>query len=154
MRSRANSTLIGRSCSSNHVWPSLSAGSVHAWNGKVSATVSQATSTHTTSLGVSRGMFSVSRFRYTKEDYMSERHEITCDTYGKDITRSSNSVDWRLAVRNEPVPSAGGFVTDMMIYPVIGRDLHFCSWRCLIDSDFATQIHAALAERDPATSGT
>jgi hypothetical protein len=55
---------------------------------------------------------------------------ITCDTCERDITTTGNSVDYRLAVLSQSIPSRGGIVTDMMIYPVLDRDYYFCSLNC------------------------
>lgn len=57
--------------------------------------------------------------------------EISCDECGEDITTTGNSIDWRLAIINESIPPAGDYVTDMMIYPILNKDMHFCSYRCL-----------------------
>ena len=57
--------------------------------------------------------------------------EIKCDTCGHDLTSTGNSIDWRLALTAERKPSRGGFVTDMMIYPAIKHDMHFCALPCL-----------------------
>jgi hypothetical protein len=77
---------------------------------------------------------------------MSETHKIICDTCGKNITASGNSVDWRLAVKNESVPSMGGFVTDMMIYPITNHDTHYCSWRCFVDSSLVDEAISGRAK--------
>lgn len=60
-----------------------------------------------------------------------EHHKIECDSCGKDLTTSGNSVDWRLTLRPERIPPAGGFCTDMMIYPALDRAYHFCHMGCL-----------------------
>lgn len=57
--------------------------------------------------------------------------EVTCDGCGRDLTTTGNSIDYRLALANERLPSRGGCVTDMMIYPPIKRDAHFCGMACL-----------------------
>lgn len=62
---------------------------------------------------------------------MSKTVEITCDACGNDLTSSANCVDYRLALVNERIPSAGGFVTAMCAYPAIERDVHFCNVNCL-----------------------
>lgn len=64
-------------------------------------------------------------------------HKVTCDTCGRDITSTGNSVDYRLDVVNVSLHSQRGeagemfAVTDMMIYPPLKRDHHFCDLRCL-----------------------
>lgn len=62
---------------------------------------------------------------------MSESTTITCDGCGEDITYTGNSVDWRLALVNEPIPLRGSIATDMMIFPRIEHDVHFCGLPCL-----------------------
>lgn len=57
--------------------------------------------------------------------------DITCDACGHDLTATGNSIDWRLSLTAERKPSRGGFVTDMMIYPAIKHDMHFCGLPCL-----------------------
>lgn len=57
--------------------------------------------------------------------------EITCDNCAKDLSWSTNSVDWRLSLQNQQIPSHALAVTDMMIYPSIEADAHFCGLGCL-----------------------
>lgn len=61
-----------------------------------------------------------------------EVHQISCDQCGGDLTVSGNSVDYRLALVNQKIPSNSGFVTDMMIHPPLERDCHFCRVACLV----------------------
>lgn len=56
---------------------------------------------------------------------------ITCDHCEKDITYTENATGWRLAVINEPIPSRGEVVTSAMVYPLLERDMYFCSRQCL-----------------------
>ena len=56
---------------------------------------------------------------------------IQCDACGADLTVSGNSVDWRIALRNEAIPHESGFVTDMMIYPRLKQDFYFCTIGCM-----------------------
>lgn len=69
--------------------------------------------------------------------------KIDCDTCKRDITYTGNSIDWRLAIHNEQVPSRGGSVTDMMIYPIFDSDYYFCSDRCFRDW---VKLHYGLKE--------
>jgi hypothetical protein len=63
---------------------------------------------------------------------MAKTTTVLCDGCGSDLTRTGNSVDYRLALTNEAIPSAGGFVTDMMIYPSLrDGDKYFCGLGCL-----------------------
>lgn len=62
---------------------------------------------------------------------MSKSVKITRDACGADLTTSTNSVDWRLALVNEPIPPAGGNVTAAMKYRVIEGDRYFCGIPCL-----------------------
>jgi hypothetical protein len=58
--------------------------------------------------------------------------EITCDGCGRDLTTTSNSVDYRLVLASESKPGYGsGFYTDMMVYPPVDRAHHFCDLACL-----------------------
>ena len=57
--------------------------------------------------------------------------KTVCDACDRDLTATGNCADWRLALVNQPIPSLGGVVTDMMVYPAIERDRHFCGIRCL-----------------------
>lgn len=64
---------------------------------------------------------------------MTVRTSVTCDGCGADLTWTGNSIDWRLALLNETIPHRGSACTDMMIYPAIERDTHFCRLPCLQD---------------------
>jgi hypothetical protein len=57
--------------------------------------------------------------------------QITCDGCGQDLTTTSNSVDYRLALRNEVIPNRGRAVTDIHISPSLEKDAHFCDLICL-----------------------
>ncbi|NGX57232.1 MAG: hypothetical protein K940chlam3_00118 [Chlamydiae bacterium] len=57
--------------------------------------------------------------------------EIICDSCGKDLSESDNSIDWRIALTNERIPSCGGFVTDMYICPGLKKNCHFCGLGCM-----------------------
>ena len=57
--------------------------------------------------------------------------KITCDHCGADLTFTGNSIDWRLALTNEQIPSHGGIVTDMYIQPALEKNMHFCRLHCL-----------------------
>jgi hypothetical protein len=58
--------------------------------------------------------------------------KITCDGCGRSITKTSNSVDYRLVLKCEAIPCNEGPVTDMMIHPEINQPHHFCGLSCLI----------------------
>jgi hypothetical protein len=62
---------------------------------------------------------------------MAEQHKITCDGCGADLTSTGNCVDYRLALRNESMPTRGGFVTAMGKYPAMDNNAHFCGLACL-----------------------
>jgi hypothetical protein len=58
--------------------------------------------------------------------------KIACDGCGDDLTTTGNCVDYRLALLNETIPTRGGFVTMMVMYPAIDDgDKYFCDLRCL-----------------------
>ena len=57
---------------------------------------------------------------------------IICDGCGKDLTYTGNSVDYRLALVSQPMPSKGGGAASYrLIYPAIKSTKHFCGLRCL-----------------------
>lgn len=62
---------------------------------------------------------------------MPEFHKITCDQCERDITTTGNSVDYRIILASQPIPSRGGIVTDMMIYPQLDKKRFFCRTSCL-----------------------
>lgn len=57
--------------------------------------------------------------------------KIICDSCDRDITYTGNSIDYRLALKNERIQSKEGAVTDMMVYPILDDDLYFCGKGCL-----------------------
>jgi hypothetical protein len=59
--------------------------------------------------------------------------KITCDRCEADLTTTGNCEDYRLALVNERVPSRGGATTDMIVYPLINVDMHFCGLTCLTE---------------------
>lgn len=62
---------------------------------------------------------------------MTSQTKITCDGCGNDLTSTGNSIDYRLLLANERLPIRGTTCTDMMIYPPIEGDAHFCGLWCL-----------------------
>lgn len=63
---------------------------------------------------------------------------IICDACGSDLTRTGNSVDYRLVVTSEGIPSGGGAVTDWGASPPVKRAYHFCGLKCLRDSELVS----------------
>lgn len=60
------------------------------------------------------------------------KQEITCDNCGGYLSKTSNSIDYRLRLSDEMIPCNSGAVTDMMIYPSLkDGDCHFCGLGCL-----------------------
>jgi hypothetical protein len=57
--------------------------------------------------------------------------QITCDGCGQDLTTTGNSVDYRLALRNEEIPIGYDTVTDYHIYPPLEKNAYFCNLNCL-----------------------
>ena len=55
---------------------------------------------------------------------------IKCDTCQTDLKYSSNCVDYRIHLGSQEMPSQGGAVTAMMIYPPV-KESDFCSVNCL-----------------------
>lgn len=62
---------------------------------------------------------------------MSETRRVVCDRCGRDLTETGNCEGYRIVLMSEPIPSGGGAVTLMAVYPQIARPLHFCSVECL-----------------------
>ncbi len=56
---------------------------------------------------------------------------ILCDNCERDLSSSGNSIDYRIALLNQGIPSRGGFVTDVMLYPHLEHDRYFCGVRCM-----------------------
>lgn len=54
--------------------------------------------------------------------------KILCDTCGCDLSETTNSIDYRILLKNEVIGCRPGHVTDMMVYPPLPPgELHFCS---------------------------
>lgn len=62
---------------------------------------------------------------------MPKTVNVKCDGCELDLTTTGNSIDYRIALLNQRIPSRGGIVTDMMAYPVLPDDAYFCSQSCL-----------------------
>lgn len=56
---------------------------------------------------------------------------IKCDNCSVDLSLTSNSVDYRLTLKNEHIPCHEGVVSDMYIRPIILHNMHFCGLGCL-----------------------
>lgn len=55
---------------------------------------------------------------------------VTCDHCEADLTTTSNCDDFRIVVKSERIPSAGGVVTAMHIEPDYSSPKYFCGNRC------------------------
>ena len=62
---------------------------------------------------------------------MTKTTEITCDACQNNLNYTSNCVDYRLVLKDEQIPSCGGAVTSMMVYPILHGEKHFCGIGCL-----------------------
>lgn len=62
---------------------------------------------------------------------MTAQIKILCDSCQANLTQTTNSIDYRLKLSCEVIPCHKGAVTDMMVYPPIDADKHFCSKGCL-----------------------
>ena len=62
---------------------------------------------------------------------MGIKVSITCDSCGHDLKESTNSIDYRICLKSERMPSCDGVVTDMMIYPDFDEPLYFCGRGCM-----------------------
>lgn len=60
-----------------------------------------------------------------------ELRQITCDGCSRDLTKTGNSIDWRIVLDNQKIPSHEGAVTDMWLEPSLKRSHHFCGLTCL-----------------------
>lgn len=57
---------------------------------------------------------------------------ITCDFCNTNLTETSNSVDYMIALKNERIPTTPGAVTDINIEPKMHKDFDFCGVDCLV----------------------
>lgn len=64
---------------------------------------------------------------------MSTTSKTVCDTCGRDLTYTTNDVDYRILLKSEAIPPnpSAGSVTAAWISPEIPHSLHFCNLRCL-----------------------
>jgi len=62
---------------------------------------------------------------------MTETKKTTCDGCQRFLHITDNSIDYRLRLTCERIPLTESWVTDMMRYPIIKEDKHFCSLGCL-----------------------
>jgi hypothetical protein len=60
-----------------------------------------------------------------------ETKKTTCDTCKEDLTCTTNSIDYKIVLDCEFIPSCGGVVTDMSIERQLKRAYHFCCIVCL-----------------------
>lgn len=56
---------------------------------------------------------------------------IKCDYCLADITYTDNSIDYRLHLLSESMPSKNAVITNMMTYNPLLDDKHFCGIDCL-----------------------
>ena len=60
------------------------------------------------------------------------KQEIRCDNCKKDLSLTSNSIDYRLRFSDEIIKSHDSAVTEVKIYPSLkDGDCHFCGLGCL-----------------------
>ena len=62
------------------------------------------------------------------------QEQVTCDSCGRDLTTTGNAVGYRLVLASQPIPSipsSSGTVTLVHVNPIIDREKHFCSTKCL-----------------------
>jgi len=53
-----------------------------------------------------------------------------CDKCEKDLSSTSNIINYRIFLKSERIPCHDGAVTAMMIHPQIKDELHFCDIKC------------------------
>lgn len=56
---------------------------------------------------------------------------ITCDQCEKVISTTGNCQDYRIVVKSESIPVAGGSSTAMAVSPEFKQPLHFCGNQCM-----------------------
>ena len=56
---------------------------------------------------------------------------ISCDRCNRDLTWTSNFVDYRIVLTDENIASNSVAVTSMFISPHIDGTKHFCNFKCL-----------------------
>lgn len=55
----------------------------------------------------------------------------SCDGCKNDLTETENTIDYRLVLKQERIPSVPGITTLRMSHDLIDSDKHFCSMKCL-----------------------
>lgn len=58
--------------------------------------------------------------------------QVNCDACGKDITATTNCIDWRIELSCQKLATLGGVVTSMCAEPELKRNHHFCGLNCLL----------------------
>lgn len=58
--------------------------------------------------------------------------EINCDYCKKDLAKTNNCIDYRIAVTSEMIQNKSGAANTLMVYPPLNSDMHFCSVMCLV----------------------
>lgn len=62
---------------------------------------------------------------------MSDCKEIRCDQCNRDLTTTGNSVDYRVLLKAEQIPSRDGALTDAMDWPYPKTPKRFCGPKCV-----------------------
>ena len=57
--------------------------------------------------------------------------KITCDGCGADLTGGTSMPGYRLVLESEPIPTSGGEVYGVMVYPHLTQGAYFCNMKCL-----------------------
>jgi len=58
--------------------------------------------------------------------------KVTCNQCDRDLTETTNCIDYRILLGNEKIPSTPGFVTAMAKHAHIEQGTcHFCNVSCL-----------------------
>ncbi len=62
---------------------------------------------------------------------MTQNNTVICDNCNRDLTTTTNSVDYRLKLMHENIIPHSGPVTDVMFCRRFEGDKHFCNVYCL-----------------------
>jgi hypothetical protein len=71
------------------------------------------------------------QFCLNKENKMPIETKIICDNCNQDLSETTNSIDYRLELKNRRIQCHEGAVTDMLIMPAIENNCAFCGLHCL-----------------------
>lgn len=62
---------------------------------------------------------------------MTIKVECFCDLCKRDLSITSNCIDFRISIQSEKIPVQNGAVTLMHIEPPLDGPIHFCGVGCM-----------------------